>query len=59
MSIIASLNKHCFGCKRVFADFRGSVPVEGSETWIEEDKRMTAFGRRYLNALGEQDGAFV
>jgi hypothetical protein len=43
-----------FEYKVVYADFRGRVSAEGDETLIQDGERMTAFGRRYLNALGEQ-----
>lgn len=45
--------------KVAFVDFRGRVSVEGEETLIEEGERMTAFGRRYLNVLGEQGWELV
>ena len=45
--------------KVVYADFRGRVSVEGEETLIQDGERMTAFGRRYLNALGEQGWELV
>jgi hypothetical protein len=35
------------------------VSVEGEETLIKDGERMTAFGRRYLNALGAQGWELV
>jgi len=48
-----------FEYKVVYADFRGRVSAEGDETLIQDGERMTAFGRRYLNALGEQGWELV
>jgi len=45
--------------KVVYADIRGRVSVEGHETLIQEGERMTAFGRRFLNALGVQGWELV
>jgi hypothetical protein len=48
------MSKQRFEYKVAFVDFRGRVSIEGEETLIKDGERMTAFGRRYLNALGEQ-----
>ena len=48
-----------FEYKVVYADFRGRVSAEGDETLIQDGERMTSFGRRYLNALGEQGWELV
>ncbi len=45
--------------KVAYVDFRGRVSVEGEETLIKDGERMTAFGRRYLNALGAQGWELV
>jgi len=45
--------------KVVYYDPRGRVSVEGHETIIQEGERMTAFGRRYLNSLGDQGWELV
>ncbi|HEY3291430.1 MAG TPA: DUF4177 domain-containing protein [Anaerolineae bacterium] len=45
--------------KVAYVDFRGRVSVEGSETLIKDGERMTAFGRRYLNALGAEGWELV
>ena len=45
--------------KVAYVDFRGRVSIEGAETLINDGERMTAFGRRYLNALGEQGWELV
>jgi len=45
--------------KVAYVDFRGRVSVEGDETLIKDGERMTAFGRRYLNALGAQGWELV
>ncbi len=48
------MSKQRWEYKVAFVDFRGRMSIEGEETMIEEGERMTAFGRRFLNALGEQ-----
>ena len=48
-----------FEYKVVYVDFRGRISVEGDETLIQEGERMTAFGRRVLNALGGQGWELV
>jgi hypothetical protein len=53
------MSKQRFEYKVAFVDFRGRVSIEGDETQIEEGERMSAFGRRYLNALGEQGWEMV
>ena len=53
------MSKQRFEYKVAFVDFRGRVSIEGDQTLIEEGERMTAFGRRYLNALGEQGWELV
>ena len=45
--------------KVAYVDFRGRVAIEGDEMLIKDGERMTAFGRRYLNALGEQGWELV
>ncbi len=45
--------------KVAYVDFRGRVSVEGEETLIKDGERMTAFGRRYLNALGAEGWELV
>jgi hypothetical protein len=49
----------CFEYKVAYVDFRGRVSIEGDEMLIKEGERMTAFGRRYLNALGAQGWELV
>ncbi len=53
------MSKQRYEYKVAFVDFRGRVSIEGEETVIEEGERMSAFGRRYLNALGEQGWEMV
>lgn len=53
------MSKQRWEYKVAFVDFRGRVSIEGEETLIEEGERMTAFGRRFLNALGEQGWELV
>lgn len=53
------MSKQRYEYKVAFVDFRGRVSIEGEETLIQEGERMTAFGRRYLNALGEQGWELV
>jgi hypothetical protein len=53
------MSKQRWEYKVAFVDFRGRVSIEGEETMIEEGERMTAFGRRFLNALGEQGWELV
>lgn len=53
------MSKQRYEYKVAFVDFRGRVSIEGEENLIEEGERMTAFGRRYLNALGEQGWELV
>jgi hypothetical protein len=53
------MSKQRFEYKVAFVDFRGRVSIEGEETLIQEGERMTAFGRRFLNALGEQGWELV
>ncbi len=48
-----------FEYKVAYVDFRGRVSVEGDETMIKDGERMTAFGRRYLNALGAEGWELV
>ena len=50
---------HRFEYKVVYVDFRGRISVEGDETLIQEGERMTAFGRRVLNNLGDQGWELV
>ena len=45
--------------KVAYVDFRGRVSIEGDEMLIKDGERMTAFGRRYLNAQGEQGWELV
>lgn len=59
MRNILSMSKQRYEYKVAFVDFRGRVSIEGEETLIEDGERMTAFGRRYLNALGEQGWELV
>ncbi|MCL5996367.1 MAG: hypothetical protein M1546_09965 [Chloroflexi bacterium] len=47
------MDKQRFEYKVAYVDFRGRVSIEGEETLIKDGERMTAFGRRYLNVLGE------
>jgi len=53
------MSRERFEYKVAFVDFRWRVSIEGEETMIEEGERMTAFGRRFLNALGEQGWELV
>lgn len=53
------MNKQRWEYKVAFVDFRGRVSIEGEEMVIEEGERMTAFGRRFLNALGDQGWELV
>lgn len=53
------MSKQRYEYKVAFVDFRGRISIEGEEMLIEEGERMTAFGRRYLNALGEQGWELV
>jgi hypothetical protein len=53
------MSKQRYEYKVAFVDFRGRVSIEGEETTIQEGERMTAFGRRFLNALGEQGWELV
>ena len=53
------MDKQRFEYRVAYVDFRGRVSIEGEETLIKDGERMTAFGRRYLNALGEQGWELV
>jgi hypothetical protein len=53
------MSKQRYEYRVAFVDFRGRVSIEGEETLIQEGERMTAFGRRFLNALGEQGWELV
>lgn len=53
------MNKQRYEYKVAFVDFRGRASIEGEEILIEDGERMTAFGRRVLNALGEQGWELV
>lgn len=59
MTIMSRMSKQRYEYKVAFVDFRGRVSIEGDETLIEDGERMTAFGRRYLNELGEQGWELV
>jgi hypothetical protein len=53
------MDKQNYEYKVAYVDFRGRVSVEGEEMLIKDGERMTAFGRRYLNALGAQGWELV
>ncbi|BCX03966.1 MAG: hypothetical protein KatS3mg053_1904 [Candidatus Roseilinea sp.] len=59
MRNIVVMSRPRYEYKVAFVDFRGRVSIEGEETLIQDGERMTAFGRRYLNALGEQGWELV
>jgi hypothetical protein len=48
-----------FEYKVVYVDLRGRTSMEGEEMYIKDGERMTAFGRRYLNALGTEGWELV
>jgi hypothetical protein len=53
------MNKQRYEYRVAFVDFRGRASIEGEEILIQDGERMTAFGRRVLNALGEQGWELV
>lgn len=53
------MDKQNYEYKVAYVDFRGRVSIEGEEMLINEGERMTAFGRRYLNALGARGWELV
>jgi hypothetical protein len=53
------MSRQRYEYKVAYVDIRGRASVEGEETLIKEGERMTAFGRRFLNALGEQGWELV